>query len=165
MPKKQSTAAKKARQRQAETGEKYTKVLRQAQAVGPVRFQAFSAEGPGWAPIIERAGHKLKEAWPEGRMACWGEKFGNLQWRPLVPFDAIPREAWQVYHEAARKASVTCQTCPSPGRKRVVYTWDDEYGWVMPWVKTCCDACYHLPDGVRENWDYRHLAEQYEQTV
>ncbi|MET8453492.1 hypothetical protein [Streptomyces sp. NPDC005209] len=163
MPKRQSTAAKKARQRQAEAGEKYTKALR-AQGPGLVRFRAFSAEGAGWAPIIERAGHRLKEVWPEFPGSCWGEKFGELRWeRRGVPFDAVPREAWRVVNEAVRESSVTCQTCPSPGRKRVVYTWDKEYGWVMPWVKTCCDACYHLPDGARENWDYRHLAERYEE--
>lgn len=161
MPKKQSTAGNRARQRQAETGEKYTKALR-AQDRGPVRFNAFSAAGSGWAPIIERAGYKLMEIWPEGRLPCWGEKFGNLECRWHAPFDAVPREAWQVYNEARREAAVTCQTCPAPGRKRVVCTWDDKYGWVMPWVKTCCDACYHLPEGVREDWAYRHLAEQYD---
>jgi hypothetical protein len=159
MPKNQSTAGKKARQRQATTGEKYTKALR-AQAVGPVRFRAFSVCGDGWAPIIERAEAKLKQVWPECPQPYWEEKFGDLCWKSC-PVDA-PREVWRVIHEAVREASVTCQTCPSPGRKRVVCTWDDEYGWVMPWVKTCCDSCHHLPAGVRDNWGYRNLADQYE---
>lgn len=161
MPKKQSTAGKKARQRQAETGEKYTKALR-AQAPGPVRFRAFSVEGAGWAPILERADHRLGKILPGVRVLCWEEKFGGLNWRLHAPINDIPREAWQVIYEAAREANVTCQTCPLPGQQRVVCTWDDEYGWLMPWVKTCCDACYHLPDGVQDTWEYRHLADQYE---
>ncbi|MER5471035.1 hypothetical protein [Streptomyces sp. NPDC002685] len=58
---------------------------------------------------------------------------------------------------------MTCQTCPSPGRKRVVYTWNDEYDRRgMAWVKTCCDACYNVPHGAGEDGEYRHFAEQYE---
>ncbi|MFE2684462.1 hypothetical protein [Streptomyces mirabilis] len=164
MPKRQSTAAQKARQRQAETGEKYTKALR-AQGPGPVRFHPFSAAGAGWAPLIERAGQRLKEIWPEFRGGYWGEKFGELRWeRGGVPSDAVPREAWRVVNQAVQESSVTCQTCPSSGRKRVVYAWNDEYNCPgMPWVKTCCDACYHVPQGARGDWAYRHLAEQYEE--
>lgn len=167
MPKRQSTAAQKARQRQAETGEKYTRVLRGQQRPGRVLFRGFSAEGAGWAPITERASNRLREISPELHLSSWGEKFGELTWdwdRVRVPFDAIPREAWRVVHQAAREASVICQMCPSPGRKRVVWLWDADYGWVLPWVKTCCEGCYYLPPGVSlDDWAYRNLFETYEE--
>ncbi|MFD5115807.1 hypothetical protein ACFWNG_26430 [Streptomyces sp. NPDC058391] len=160
MPKKQSTDAQKARQRQAATGEKYTTALRD-QTPGPVRHRPFSAEGAGWAPIIEQAEHKLIEVWPNCPRPQWEEKFGDLCWK-YVPAGA-PMDVWRVINAAVKEASGTCQTCPSPGRKRVVWDWDSHYGWVMPWVKTCCDGCYHVPEHLRNDSAYLDLVEQYEE--
>jgi len=162
MPKKQSTAAQKARQRQAATGEKYTTALR-AQTAGPIRHRPFSAKGEGWAPIIERAERKLIEVWPACPKPHWEEKFGDLCWK-YVPAGA-PMDVWRVISAAIKEASGTCQTCPSPGRKRVVWDWDSHYGWVMPWVKTCCDVCYHVPEHLRNDMAYLDLVEQYEEPV
>lgn len=159
MPRKQSTAAQKARQRQAATGENYTTSLR-AQAAVPVRHRPFSARGAGWAPIIERAERELDEIWPGHPAPCWGEKFGDLVWKG-TPWSQGP-DVWAVVSKAMREASSTCQTCPSPGRKRVVWDWDSHYGWVMPWVKTCCDACYYVPPHLRDDRTYLDLVEQYE---
>lgn len=159
MPKKQSTAARKARQRQAATGEKYTTALRSQGS--PVRHRAFSADGAGWAPIIERAERSLDEVWPGHPRPYWEEKYGDLCWKFGAPVGA-PAEVWTVIEEATREASSTCQTCPSPGRKRVVWNWDSYYGWVMPWVKTCCDACYHVPPHLRSDRQYLALVDQYE---
>ncbi|WP_432021064.1 hypothetical protein [Streptomyces sp. 1222.5] len=161
MPKKQSTAAQKARQRQVATGEKYTTALR-AQPPGPVRYQPFSAKGAGWAPIIERAERKLIEVWPDCPRPHWEEKFGDLCWK-YVPAGA-PMGVWRVVSAAIKEASDTCQTCSSPGRKRVVWDWDSSYGgWVMPWVKTCCDGCYYVPQHLRNDQAYLDLVEQYEE--
>ncbi|MFE8978534.1 hypothetical protein ACFYM7_34705 [Streptomyces cyaneofuscatus] len=162
MPKKQSTAAHKARQRQAATGGKYTTVLR-AEKSGAVRHMPFSARGAGWAPIIERAERQLHEVWADCPKPYWEEKFGGLCWK-YVPADA-PMEVWRVVRVAAKAASGTCQTCPSPGRKRVVWSWDSYYGWVMPWVKTCCDACSHVPGHLRNDPTYLDLVEQYEEAA
>ncbi|MEW2511111.1 hypothetical protein [Streptomyces sp. NPDC046870] len=160
MPKKQSTAAHKARQRQAATGEKYTTALR-ARTPGPVRHRPFSARGAGWAPIIERAGRKLIEVWPNCPGPQGEEKFGDLCWK-YVPAGA-PGDVGRVISAAVKEASGTCQACPSPGRKRGVGDWDGHYGWVMPWVKTCCDACHHVPEHLRSDSAYLDLGEQYEQ--
>ncbi|WP_406172826.1 hypothetical protein [Streptomyces sp. NBC_00996] len=160
MPRKQSTAAQKARQRQAATGEKYTIALR-AQTSGLVRHRPFSARGAGWAPIIERAEGQLSEVWADCPRPHWEEKFGDLCWK-YVPADA-PLDVWRVVRVAVKEASGTCQTCPSPGRKRVVWDWDSNYGWVMPWVKACCDVCYHVPEHLRNDRTYLNLVEQYEE--
>ncbi|MFE5482954.1 hypothetical protein [Streptomyces sp. NPDC056527] len=160
MPKKQSTAAKKARQRQTATGEKYTAALR-AHAPGPVRHRPFSAKGAGWAPIVERAERKLIEVWPDCPVPYWEEKYGDLCWK-YVPAGA-PADVWRVISAAIEEASGTCQTCSSSGRKRVVWHWDSYYGWVMPWVKTCCDVCSHVPEHLRNDPSYLDLVEQYEE--
>ncbi|MGW3910505.1 hypothetical protein ACWEBX_03120 [Streptomyces sp. NPDC005070] len=161
MPKKNpSTAAQRARQRQAATGEKYTTALR-AETRPAIRRPAvahtiFSAVGEGWAPIIRQAEHELREVWPGHPVPYWQEKFGDLCWKS-VPYDAAP-EVHAVIRRAAREASVTCQTCPSPGRKRVVTASE-----IMPWVKTCCEACYYVdPHMVRTDRWYRDLVQDYE---
>ncbi len=160
MPRKQSTAAQRARQRQATTGENYTTALR-AQTPPPVRHRPFSAQGAGWAPIIEAAERRLTQIWPGHPKPWWEEKFGDLCWK-YCPLDA-PREFHRAISEATREAATTCQTCSSPGRKRVVWDWDTDYGWVMPWVKTCCDACYHVPAHLRDDQAYLDLVEEYEE--
>ncbi|MFE5923137.1 hypothetical protein [Streptomyces sp. NPDC056468] len=163
MPRKQSTAAQRARQRQSDTGEKYTAALR-AETRPTITHHMFSAAGAGWAPIIERAEQRLREVWPDHPTPHWEEKFGDLYWK-TVPF-CQGRMVWQVVNQATRQASVTCQTCPSPGRKRVVWVGEDWGG--MPWVKTCCDTCYYLPPvRARSGWEflrreYLWLVEQYE---
>ncbi|MCT9141719.1 hypothetical protein [Streptomyces violarus] len=167
MPKKnRATAAQKARQRQAATGEKYTTALRaetRAAAQRPAVVHAmFSAEGAGWAPIIQRAERALDEVWPGHPAPHWEEKFGDLCWKG-APWSQGP-EVWAVVNQATREAASTCQTCPSPGRKRVVVVGLDWGG--MPWVKTCCDACYSVPPS--HVWhpflktEYQQLVERYE---
>ncbi|MEU6913567.1 hypothetical protein [Streptomyces olindensis] len=162
MPKKQPTAARKARQRQAATGEKYTTALR-AQLPAPVRHREFSARGAGWDPITQRAARRLAEVWPECPAPMWEEKFGDLCWK-YCPLDA-PAEVRRVLGAAMTEASTTCQTCPSPGRKRVVWTGGSYYGWVQPWVKTCCDACYRIPPGLWDNPRYGLLRRAHEDLV
>ncbi|MGW1872533.1 hypothetical protein [Streptomyces sp. NPDC001975] len=169
MPKKNpSTAAQRARQRQATTGENYTTALRaETRPAVPrpaVAHAIFSAAGEGWAPIIRQAERELREVWPGHPVPYWQEKFGDLCWKS-VPYDAAP-EVHAVIFRAIRQASVTCQTCPSPGRKRVVWVGRDWGG--MPWVKTCCDTCYYMPPA-REipGWriqrsEYQDLVDSYE---
>ncbi|QQM38047.1 hypothetical protein [Streptomyces liliifuscus] len=124
----------------------------------------FSADGAGWAPIIRRAERELDEVWPGHPQPYWEEKFGDLCWKSC-PLDQ-GREVWAVINRATREASSTCQTCPSPGRKRVVWVGMDWGG--MPWVKTCCDTCYYLPPvRARSGWEYQRreylqLVELYE---
>jgi hypothetical protein len=166
MPKKNpSTAAQRARKRQAATGENYTTALR-AETRPAVQRPAvvhtmFSADGAGWEPIIRRAKHELAELWPGHPHPHWSEKFGSLRWDggPWVR-DRGP-EAWAVINRAVRESSATCQTCPSPGRKRVVWV-GEEWGG-MPWVKTCCDTCYYVPPRERFGREYLDLVEAYEQ--
>lgn len=162
MPRKQSTAAQRARQRQAATGENYTAALRaQTPPPGrrpPVTHTMFSAHGDGWAPIIRQAERELREIWPGHPTPYWEEKFGDLCWK-VGPWDQAP-EVWAVVHRAIRKASSTCQTCPSPGRKRVVWVGEDWGG--MAWVKTCCDACYYVPPYAASDREYQRLVEEYE---
>lgn len=168
MPRKnRSTAAQRARQRQAVTGEKYTTALRaetRPAARQPVVSHAmFSAEGAGWAPIIRQAEDELHKVWPGHPMPHWQEKFGDLCWK-AAPWNQGP-EVRAVVDRAVREASVTCQTCPSPGRKRVVVVGQDWGG--MAWVKTCCDACYSVPPA--DAWhpslkrDYQRLVAHYEE--
>ncbi|MER5619179.1 hypothetical protein [Streptomyces sp. NPDC002215] len=125
------------------TGERHTAALRAVQSRSEQRFREFSARGDGWDAVTRRATERLAQVWPGGRAPRWEEKFGDLCWKPC-PLDS-PDEAKTVIREAIADAAVTCQTCPSPGRKRVVWIWDSEYGWVMPWVKTVCDSCYFVP--------------------
>lgn len=159
MPRKQPTAAQRARQRQASTGQKYTAALR-AEIRRPVTFGMFSAAGAGWAPIIERAERRLREVWPEDLRPYWGEKFGNLVWKGGASWSEDSKVWWPVVYQAVREASFTCQTCPSPGRKRVVGV-GLEWGGA-PWVKTCCDACYYVPPYLRSGQEYLSLVEHYE---
>ncbi|MFC8201745.1 hypothetical protein ACFUTV_41160 [Streptomyces sp. NPDC057298] len=151
----QSTTAQRARQRQAATGEKYTTALRtETRAV--VEHVPFSVSGAGWAPIIRRAERRLREVWPDHPRPHWEEKFGDLCWKG-VPWSQ-GAAVWAVVNQATREASSTCQTCPSPGRKRVV--WDS---WeIMPWVKTCCDACYYVPPHLRTDKTYLDLLSEWE---
>jgi hypothetical protein len=165
MPRKHpSTAAQRARQRQAATGEKYTTALRAETRPAPqrpaVQHRPFSAQGAGWAPIIRRAERELDEVWPGHPVPHWEEKFGDLCWKGTPWSQGL--EVWAVVNRAMREASSTCQTCPSPGRKRVVWHWDSEYGWVMPWVKTCCDTCAYVPPQLRDDEAYLDLVEEYE---
>ncbi len=99
MPRKQSTAAQRARQRQADTGEKYTAALR-AETQPTVTHRMFSAAGAGWAPIIERAEQRLREVWPDHPKPHWEEKFGDLVWKS-VPYEQDPK-VWPVIGRAAR---------------------------------------------------------------
>lgn len=122
MPKMQSTAAQRARQRQATTGEKYTTALR-SETRPAVEHSMFSAGGAGWAPILRRAELELDEVWPGHPTPHWEEKFGDLCWKG-APWSQGP-EVWAVINRATRKASSTCQTCPSPGRKRVIWIGED----------------------------------------
>jgi hypothetical protein len=161
VPKNQSTAAQRARQRQAATGEKYTTALR-AEAPGPVRFRPYSARGAGWVPILRQAEQEIAVAWPDGPLPHWEEKFGDLCWKRIV---RGPEAVWRIVGEAATQAARTCQTCPSPGRKRVVWDWQPQYGWVMPWVKTCCDACYYVPQHLKDDPDYLDLVDEYEEPI
>ncbi|MGW7029095.1 hypothetical protein ACWGFX_18140 [Streptomyces xanthophaeus] len=156
MPKRQSTAAQMARLRQAGTGEKYTQALR------PLRFRMFSARGAGWDPITERTARQLAQIWPAGPRPHWEEKFGELCWKTFPRWDA-PAEATVVVRKALAEAAITCQTCPSPGRKRVVWIWDTEYGWITPWVKTCCDCCYRVPRNLTNTPEYLDLLWEYEE--
>lgn len=160
MPRKQSTAAQRARQRQATTGENYTTALR-AQPPGTVRHLNFSATGAGWAPILERAERQLDQLWPGHPGPRWEEKFGELWWKG-IPAEASPAARRAIW-DAIEEANATCQTCPAPGRARVVWIWDDEYGWVMPWVKNCCDSCAFVPTHLRDDQEYLDLVEQYEE--
>ncbi|MFE5873571.1 hypothetical protein ACFQ6V_33660 [Streptomyces roseifaciens] len=162
MPKRQSTVAQRARLRQAGTGEKYTEALRAVQSAQADRFEIFSARGAGWDPITSGTARRLAQIWPAGPAPHWEEKFGELCWKSL-PWRDAPTEAQAMVREAFAKAAVTCQICPSPGRKRVVWIWGGEYGWSMPWVKTCCDSCYFVPQKLVNNSEYRYLVEEYEQ--
>ncbi|MFH0179168.1 hypothetical protein [Streptomyces cacaoi] len=162
MPRKQSTAVQRARQRQAATGAKYTSGLRTETGPrsGPVVVHAmFSADGAGWAPIIQRADRELRELRPGRPKASWAEKFGDLLWHHVSVDES--REVWAVSYRAAREAAATCQTGPSPGRKRVVWVGGDRGG--MPWVRTCCDTCYHVPPRERSDREYLWLVERYEE--
>ncbi|MFF4490032.1 hypothetical protein ACFY0F_26660 [Streptomyces sp. NPDC001544] len=40
---------------------------------------------------------------------------------------------------------------------------DAEYGWSLPWVKTCCDRCYFVPRNLTSDPQYRYLVEEYEE--
>lgn len=157
MPKKQSTAAQKARRHQASTGQTYTAALRAQGPAPTIRHRAFSADGAGWAPIIERAKQQAARIAP-AIILSGSEKFGALGWDN----GAVPEAVRPLLRQATLEAAVTCQTCPSPGRKRVVCTWADGYGYVMPWVKTCCDACYYAPPSLRHTREYLDLVERYE---
>ncbi|MFF3576663.1 hypothetical protein [Streptomyces mirabilis] len=156
MPRKQSTAAQRARQRQAATGQKYTAALR-IETRPTVQHAMFSADGAGWAPIIQRAERKLREIWPGRTAPHWSEKLGDLHRDVRWPQSC---EVWAVLTQARQEASATCQTCPSPGRKRVVWVGEDWGG--MPWVKTCCDTCYYVPSRERSGREYLSLVEHYE---
>ncbi|MFJ6076385.1 hypothetical protein ACIQFU_37140 [Streptomyces sp. NPDC093065] len=158
MPRKQSTAAQRARQRQALTGEKYTAALR-AETRPTLPHHMFSAAGAGWAPITQRAERELDEVWPDHPRPHWEEKFGDLCWKG-TPWSQGP-EVWAVINRAAREAAFTCQICPSLGRKRVVWV-GEEWGG-MPWVKTCCDACWYVPSWARTDREYLRLVAQYEE--
>ena len=162
MPKRQSTDAQMARLRQAGTGEKYTEALRFVQSGRSDRFVMFSARGAGWDPITKRAVQQLRQIWPAAPAPHWEEKYGELCWKTFPWLDA-PKDAAAVVLKAFTEAATTCQTCPSPGRKRVVWIWDAEYGWIMPWVKTCCDRCYFLPRNFTNDPQYRFLVEEYEE--
>ncbi|MGW0631287.1 hypothetical protein [Streptomyces sp. NPDC002758] len=162
MPKRQSTDAQMARLRQAGTGEKYTEALRFVQSGRRDRFVMFSARGAGWNRITTRAAQQLAQIWPAGPAPHWEEKFGELCWKTF-PWSNAPEAAAAVVRKAFAEAATTCQTCPSPGRKRVVWIWDAEYGWVMPWVKTCCDRCYFVPRNLTNDEQYRYLVEEYEE--
>ncbi|MFE7779262.1 hypothetical protein ACFU5O_36445 [Streptomyces sp. NPDC057445] len=162
MPKRQSTAAQMARLRQAGTGEKYTEALRAVQSARADRFVMFSARGAGWKPITERAVRRLAQIWPAGPAPHWEEKFGELCWKSF-PWMSAPAEAAAVVRKAFAEAAITCQTCPAPGRKRVVWIWDSEYGWITPWVKNCCDGCYWVPRNLTNDGTYRFLVEEYEE--
>jgi hypothetical protein len=65
-----------------------------------------------------------------------------------------------VIWDAVTEVGATCQNCPSPSRTRVVWIWDDEYEWVMPWVKNCCDSCSFVPLHLRDDQGYLDLVEQ-----
>lgn len=162
MPKRQSTDAQMARLRQAGTGEKYTEALRFVQSGRSDRFVMFGARGAGWDPITERAIQQLRQIWPAAPAPHWEEKYGELCWKTFPWLDA-PKDAAAVVLKAFTEAATTCQTCPSPGRKRVVWIWDPGYGWIMPWVKTCCDRCYFVPRNLTNDLQYRHLVEEYEE--
>ncbi|KJS58416.1 hypothetical protein VM95_33445 [Streptomyces rubellomurinus] len=163
MPKNRSTAAQRARQRQAATGEKYTTALR-AQRPCTTHHQIFSARGAGWTPITQRAEQRFDHAWPGHPRPHWEEKFGELCWKSF-PWQDAPAEAHRILREAQREADATCQSCPAPGRKRVVWIWDDYCGtWIMPWVKTCCDNCYWVPSHLLHDGEYRFLFETYEES-
>ncbi|KAB7850112.1 hypothetical protein [Streptomyces mobaraensis] len=162
MPKRQPTAAQMARLRQAGTGEKYTEALRAVQSSRVDRFRMFDAHGRGWDPITQRAEKQLAHIWPAGPKPHWEEKLGELCWKSLT-FWGPPAEAVSVVMKACAEAAVTCQTCPAPGRKRVIWLWEGEYGWVAPWVKTCCDGCYWVPKNLVDEPEYRDLVERYEE--
>ncbi|MGW2689806.1 hypothetical protein ACWC6I_42475 [Streptomyces sp. NPDC001414] len=152
-----------ARLRQAGTGEKYTEALRFVQSGRSDGFRMFGARGAGWDPITRRAVQQLRQIWPAAPAPCWEEKFGDLYWKTFPWMDA-PKDAAAVLTKAFTKASSTCQTCPSPGRKRVVWIWRAEYGWVMPWVKTCCARCYFVPRNLTNDEQYRYLVAEYEES-
>lgn len=121
----------------------------------------FSPRGAGWGPIIRQAERELDEVWPDHPRPHWEEKFGELCWKyadwsqPGVP---------EVLRRAFREAAAVCQTCPSPGRLRVIWIWEGYIdGWLCPWVKNCCDACYYCPPHLRNYGEYRWLFEEYEE--
>ncbi|MFJ5217219.1 hypothetical protein ACIP98_21155 [Streptomyces sp. NPDC088354] len=165
MPKNQTTAARRARERQAATGENYTTALRTTTEPRPrYDHRAFSARGAGWTPILRRAEQELAHLWPGGPKPHWEEKFGDLCWK-RIPMDA-PAEARKVIGGAKVEAAATCQMCPSPGRKRVVWTYehDGEFSrWLQPWVKTLCNACSHVLPHLRDDVEYLDLVDEYEE--
>ncbi|MEU4213223.1 hypothetical protein AB0F13_25085 [Streptomyces sp. NPDC026206] len=163
MPKRQPTVAQMARLRQVGTGEKYTEALRAVHSARSQQFVMFCARGAGWNPITERAARRFTQIWPSGPRPHWEEKFGELCWKSF-PWSTAPAEASAVILKAFAEAEVTCQTCPSPGRKRVVWIWEPQYGWITPWVKTCCDGCYWVPRNLLDDKEYQFLFEEYEET-
>ncbi|WP_189269649.1 hypothetical protein [Streptomyces fuscichromogenes] len=165
MPKRQSTSAQKARQRQASGEGNYAALLRDEQAVSPTRrFAMFTARGAVWDPITARAERHLAQFWTEAPRPYWEEKFGELCVKAF-PWAAAPNAARTVILHAFKEAKATCQTCPSPGRKRVVIGSTEHGCWGVPWVKTCCDNCYWVPRNIFHGQRYQVLVNEYRELV